>query len=131
MCRVGQAVVTIVVDEIQRYADDQIKPAARRYGNLWCHLFDTENDVEALVTFATDALGMRPGWLQWSGRGDIFPHFDLTPARRMKAILAGAMPVPQRRAGEMMTQMVAESKQFAQTDPRYGKPERIMARRRR
>lgn len=119
--------MTIVVDETSRYEDSQIKPAARRYGRLWCHLFDTDNDVEALCRFATTKLGMRADWLQFSANG-IFPHFDLTPQKRLRAILSGAMPITNRRAAEISAEQVRTGRQFAQSDPRYGK--RIMAVRR-
>lgn len=51
----------------------------------WCHMFST--DVRALHRLA-ERIGMKPEWFQDRER---LPHYDLTPARRNRAIGAGAI----------------------------------------
>lgn len=60
-----------------------------------CHLFDDENNVERLHKFA-DLLKLKPKWFQ-NRIG--FPHYDLTPRKRMFAIAMGAREVDRPKTG--------------------------------
>lgn len=69
---------------------DETRPAL--ISNRWpwrhsCHLF--ADDTEALHTFAS-RLGLRRFWFQPRNR---FPHYDLTPNLRAKAVELGAIEV--------------------------------------
>lgn len=57
------------------------------------HLFTTPGNLEALHRFAKD-IGCKREWAQ--NRGTM-PHYDLTPDRYKRALMAGAVLVP--RAG--------------------------------
>lgn len=74
--------MSVYVDNMRRRA---------RVGRLdarWSHLF--ADTTEELVLFAT-ALGMRPQWIQHPGTHR--EHFDLTDARRERAIRLGAQQI--------------------------------------
>lgn len=60
-----------------------------------CHL--TADSLDELHAFAR-AIGVRRGWFQ--GKSAV-PHYDLTPARRERAIDAGAVFVPAREQARM------------------------------
>jgi len=77
------------------YVDELFKAASRnraafvvgsRWGHLWCHLW--ADDVEELIEFG-ESIGMRRSWLQ-NEHGN-FPHFDLVPSKRRRAIQQGAI----------------------------------------
>jgi len=56
-----------------------------------CHL-TTDGDLDELHEFAA-SIGMKRAWFQ---DHVLAPHYDLTPQRRTKAILFGAVEVPAR-----------------------------------
>lgn len=60
-------------------------------GRCWCHLFDDDNDLEALHKFAL-SIGCHKLWFQDTR----YPHYDLTSTMSYKAKLAGAASVDRR-----------------------------------
>ena len=75
-----------------KYSGDDAGQAERvgaRNGHKWCHLIADEADCEELHVFAA-ALGCKRAWFQRD-------HYDLTPARRAKAVAAGAIEVNRRQ----------------------------------
>jgi hypothetical protein len=68
----------------------QARRTGERNGHQWCHLFADEADCAELYTFAA-RLGMRQEWFQRD-------HYDLTPAKRTKAVKLGAREVTRREA---------------------------------
>lgn len=73
---------------------DELRPATRgpRIRNtprVWCHLMaDTEEELHAFA----QRIGMQRKWFQ-PGR---YPHYDLTPGRRLVAVRYGAVEVTAR-----------------------------------
>lgn len=61
--------------------------AGERWGHRWCHLWS--EDLEALHAMA-EAVGMRREWFQDRAG---FPHYDLSPLGRERAVAAGAIEV--------------------------------------
>lgn len=60
----------------------------KRHRHMWCHMW--ADNIKELMTFAKK-IGLKPEWLQnESGR---FPHFDLVPTYRNKAISYGAIEI--------------------------------------
>src|SRR6266498_739314 len=78
----------IVVDEIRTYATEQIKPAARRFGNRWCHMM-TDGSKEELHAFAAK-LGLSRASFQEHAT---LWHYDLVPSKRQLAVRLGAKEV--------------------------------------
>lgn len=78
--------MTIYVDTIRTYPPQAIKPEARKHGDRWCHLW-TDGELEELHAFAA-RLGLKRTWFQ-DRRG--FPHYDLTPSKRLRAVALGAV----------------------------------------
>lgn len=67
---------------------------ARRNAGRWAHLScDVDDDLEELHAFA-QAIGLRRDW--FCGAGRRFPHYDLTPGMRAKAVRHGAVAVTAR-----------------------------------
>ncbi len=63
-----------------------------------CHMFvDTRVDIERLHSFA-ESIGLRRAWFQ----NDRWPHYDLNPSRRIKAVRAGAIELDRRSAVMVM-----------------------------
>jgi hypothetical protein len=79
----------VYVDEVKEYPVAAIQPAARRYGTKWSHLW-TEPGNEAALHELARKIGMARMWFQ-DKKG--FPHYDVVPSRRLKAIAAGAVPM--------------------------------------
>jgi len=78
----------VYVDQLFRQASSnaQAYVVGKRHSHKWCHLW--ADSVDELIKFAL-ALGLKRGWLQnESGR---FPHFDLVPTYRQRAIANGAV----------------------------------------
>lgn len=76
------------VDEVQRWPGSA--PRCLRDGS--CHLTaDTEDELHAFAR----RLGMKSAWFQVSVSG--VAHYDLTPAKRARALELGAMFVPARQ----------------------------------
>lgn len=80
--------MAVYVDELVEHPTGAIQPAARRWGNLWCHLF--ADTAEELHEFAA-RIGMKRSWFQ--GHHKQFPHYDIIPSRRKAALKAGAQEV--------------------------------------
>lgn len=58
----------------------------KRHNHRWCHLY--ADSLDELISFA-NKIGLKRSWLQnESGR---FPHFDIVPTYRQKAISNGAI----------------------------------------
>jgi hypothetical protein len=79
----------IVVDELRTYPPEAIKPAARRYGNRWCHML-TDGSKEELHAFAAK-LGLSRSSFQEHAT---LWHYDLVPSKRLLALRLGAQEVP-------------------------------------
>lgn len=76
----------VYVDALRAHPVAAIQPAARRYGQRWCHMIaDTDDELHEMA----DKLGMRRAWFQ----GD---HYDLVPSKRGLAIRFGAIPLERR-----------------------------------
>lgn len=76
----------IMVDELQRWPT-----ALRIFRDGACHL-TTDGPIEELHAFAVK-IGMHREWFQ---DHPIAPHYDLTPGRRARALLLGAVEVKAR-----------------------------------
>lgn len=76
--------MSVYVDEVRVWPTTI---ACMRGGS--CHL--TADTIEELHAFAA-RIGLRRGWAQVEGH--LVPHYDLTPARRVRALDAGAVFVP-------------------------------------
>src|SRR5574341_2178142 len=74
----------------------QARRVGARNGHQWCHLF-TDGAVDELHALAR-AIGMHRTWFQPDRDGG---HYDLTPRRRLAALLAGAVEVDRERAVEI------------------------------
>lgn len=66
---------------------DQAKRVGTRHGHRWCHLWCDKGEEEQLHALARK-IGMRRSWFQ-NKIG--FPHYDLVPPKRAKAIALGAV----------------------------------------
>ena len=77
--------MTCRVDEIQKWPTP-----IRCFRDGSCHL--TADTLDELHAFAK-RIGLKRGWFQ--GKSST-PHYDLTPARREKALAGGAVFVPAR-----------------------------------
>ena len=77
----------IMVDELRRW------PHARHrcFHRGACHL-TTDGPLEELHEFA-ERIGLRRRWFQ---EHPLAPHYDLSPARRVRAVTAGAVEVSAR-----------------------------------
>lgn len=62
-----------------------------------CHMFCDSADLKELHAFA-ERIGMKRAWFQ---DHRVAPHYDLTPARRARAVALGAIEVDRRRASEI------------------------------
>lgn len=81
------------VDELGTYGESQIKAAARRYGERWCHLFaDTDGELHEFAA----KLRLLRQWAQEMDQPEWKHHYDLTPGKRAQAIHLGAIPVQAR-----------------------------------
>jgi hypothetical protein len=78
--------VAVFVDELSMWLPKQPRP----FHEGSCHL--TADSIDELHAFAR-RIGLRRGWFQDHA---LAPHYDLTPARRERAIAAGAVFVPAR-----------------------------------
>ena len=67
------------------YVDAAIHPWK---GKRWCHLFS--EDLDKLHRFAA-RLGLRSSWFQQPPKAS-WPHYDITEAKRAKALIMGATP---------------------------------------
>lgn len=74
----------IYVDTVSTYDLQHIDERARQYGTRWAHLWGDE--LPALHEFARD-LNLHSAWFQDRAR---FPHYDVVPSVRLRALRAGA-----------------------------------------
>lgn len=76
----------IYVDRLRvhRSRTEPARTAGEQFGHRWCHLWS--DDLDALHAMAA-ALGIRREWFQ-DRPG--FPHYDLPPFRRERALALGA-----------------------------------------
>lgn len=70
---------------VARSRTEPARSAGERFGHRWCHLWS--GDLAALHRMAT-RLGLRREWFQ-DRPG--FPHYDLPPFRRARALALGAV----------------------------------------
>lgn len=86
----------VMVDDLIPWPQKADTAQGRRYfgeGKESCHLtIDPGTPIDVLHAFA-QKIGMKRAWFQDS---TICPHYDLTPRRRVQAIVAGAVYVPWR-----------------------------------
>lgn len=74
------------------YVDDPM-PVGGRFNN-WCHMWSATNDRDELDAMAK-RLGLKAAWFQLTrGMSGEFPHYDVSPAMRSKALAAGAVYKP-------------------------------------
>lgn len=75
--------MTIYVDKLYNYG--------KAKGGSWCHMWcDNTDDVDELNAFA-ESIGLKPEYIHWSsGISGKFPHYDLKPYKREKALKKGA-----------------------------------------
>lgn len=79
----------ILVDALKTYPAGAVKGEARRWGLEWSHLWSDKpgkEGEEELRAFARRC-GLSQRWYQ---ERPVFPHFDIVPARRRRAIALGA-----------------------------------------
>lgn len=78
----------------QAQVEGQQSLAERYFGNgkQSCHL--TADTRQELDEFA-QKIGLKRAWIQFD-RGDLVPHYDLTPNKRAQALRAGAVDVTGR-----------------------------------
>jgi len=88
--------VTAYVDALHYYP--YVHPSARKYGDYWCHLLaDTEAELHAFA----GRIGARRSWFQ----AHATPHYDLTPARRERAVRAGAIQIDSRKTVRLIRKL--------------------------
>lgn len=82
----GRFLSPVYVDRLREFPSRQetARREGERFGHRWCHLWS--DDIEALHAMA-ERLGMRREWFQ-DRPG--FPHYDLPPFRRERALALGA-----------------------------------------
>lgn len=78
-------------------------------GKRWCHMFS--EDLAALHEFAA-LLGLRREWFQQPPKASWF-HYDITAAKRVKAIRLGA-----REASHIDTLVIAKTMMGKEISPR-------------
>lgn len=92
--------MSVYVDQLRRYDDEQIAPGARRYGPWWSHL--TADSDDELHQFAK-RMGMRPTWAQDMAHPlQEHRHYDLTAAKHSLALQLGAVPITQMHFGHLL-----------------------------
>ena len=69
---------------VHRSRIEPARTAGEQFGHRWCHLWS--DDLAALHEMAS-ALGLR---LEWFQDRPGFPHYDLPPFRRERALALGA-----------------------------------------
>ncbi len=108
-----------LVDELVAYDTETMGRAARHFGRgkESCHLI-AAGDLEELHAFAK-RLGLRREWFQ--GRAS-WPHYDLTPSKRAKAVALGAFEVSAiEEAGARMAVRKRLVEQARAKDPNVGR----------
>ena len=125
--------MTVYVDPLLPYGHVEYK--GKKYGPRWCHMVSDADDPRAeLKAFAAllftkgpawilptvaDATGIRHAneWLQDKG-GASLPHYDLTPAKRERALQLGAQEITHLQLATITHnynahRLIAEAKQQA------------------
>lgn len=67
--------------------DPQARRVGARTGHRWCHMWSDAHTVEELHAIARK-IGLKREWFQDRHQ---FPHYDLTPSRRVLALKHGAV----------------------------------------
>ncbi len=78
--------MTIYVDDERRYPDHMIKGRAKRWGNIWSHMWTDQKNPEELHQMA-EKIGLKRSYYQ---DHPTLAHYDVTPPKRKHAILLGA-----------------------------------------
>lgn len=101
--------MTVYVDVIRNYQEQEFSnKAAQRYGKQWCHMW--ADDLEELHAVA-EKIGLKRSYFQYKNSG--IPHYDLTPAKRTKALAIGAVEADVHKRIEMRQQGIFKA-QFEQ-----------------
>lgn len=106
--------MTVYVDQIQQWPT-----TIRCFKGGSCHLWaDTLDELHAFAA----RIGLKRGWFQ---EHRIMPHYDLTPARRERALAAGAQEASAKRwiAARMAPRggLERELQELERTDPAVAK----------
>lgn len=90
----------IYVDPLFNMAgkDPHTRRVGARNGHAWCHML--ADNEEELHTFA-ERLGMRREW--FDRRGGVGFHYNLTPAKRERAIRMGARQIDRREVAHLLS----------------------------
>lgn len=113
----------IYVDEITEYSnefidivakDAQTRRVSARTNNRWCHMWCDSGEEEKLHAIAAH-IGMKRAWFQ--NKPD-FPHYDLVPSKRQKALDAGARPMSLR---QWLRNRFEQRRKKVTLRPRFGK----------
>lgn len=81
--------MSVYVDTLVEYNRGTVPGAPR--AKHWCHMW--ADSLEELHEFA-ESIGMMRFWFQGPPQHK-FPHYDLTKQRRILAVKAGAIEVPE------------------------------------
>lgn len=65
-----------------------------------CHMFSDDPTDHSELHAKAEEIGMRREWFQGPDKSS-YPHYDLTPRRRVLAVEAGAVEVDRQRAAEI------------------------------
>lgn len=106
--------MAVYIDPLVEYETDQIKPAARKFGNKWCHMI--ADSPEELHKFASD-IGLRVEWAQ-KGKREALLHYDLNPSKRVRAVSRGAQEVTHAQFRALMASRVGAEVAAEITDTR-------------
>lgn len=87
--------MTVYVDDSGIRANVHDGETGRNYNTRWCHLF-CDGDLDELHRFAA-GIGMRRSWFQGQPEHR-YPHYDVVPSRRARAVAAGAVEVTWRES---------------------------------
>jgi hypothetical protein len=90
----------IIVDEVAEYDTAFTRRSGRK---LWAHMTVdgiAVEDIEELRRFAV-RIGLKAEWIQKAG-DPALTHYDVTPAYRERAIVAGAVPVTWLEFGRLI-----------------------------
>lgn len=87
----------VFIDELRAfppagYRDAHTRRVGAKNGHQWAHMWCAVGDEDALHRIARQ-IGLRREWFQPK---EGFPHYDVTPSKRVAAIRAGAQPTSLR-----------------------------------
>jgi len=113
--------MSVYVDEL--FVAEAENPHAlkvgERNGHQWCHMWaDTGGELHRMA----NDIGLLAEWFQ--NRNPDFPHYDLTPGMRAKAIVLGAKP---RRLKDLIKDRIRAQLQSREwnEEARYRREERL------